>query len=99
MMSLGTAARPPRLAVWLVDLFVFDRRGESIVGDLAEEFSELASASGIASARSWYWRQSARAIAHLLGMAFRAAPWSTVGAVVGGIWLLRFGFSLPGRAI
>jgi hypothetical protein len=91
--------RPPRLAAWLVELFVSDRRAESVAGDLVEEFSDLASRSGVAYARSWYWRQSVKTIAYLLGMGFRVAPWSTVGTIVGGFVLLRFGLLLPGRAI
>jgi hypothetical protein len=95
----GPFVEPPRFAAWLVELFVSDKRAEAIAGDLVEEFSELASKSGVTSARSWYRRQSAKAIAHLIGTGFRVAPWSTVGAVVGGFLLLRFGLLLPGRAI
>src|SRR5580704_14470195 len=99
MMSQDSPVQPPRLAAWLLELFVSDKRAESIAGDLVEEFSELASKSGVAAARSWYWRQSGRAIAHLIGNGFRVAPWSTAGTVIGGFLLLRFGLLLPGRAI
>ena len=90
---------PPRLAVWLVDLFTPGSQAEAIPGDLLEEFSQVASKSGAAFARRWYWRQSVRTVAHLIGSGFRVAPWSIVGAVLGGYVLLWFGASLPERAI
>jgi hypothetical protein len=40
-----------------------------------------------------------KTIAHLGGTGFRVAPWSTTTAVVGGLFLLRFGFRLQERAI
>lgn len=66
---------------------------------MLEEFSHLASKSGVAFARSWYWRQTAKSIAHLARMGFRVAPWSTTVAVVGAFYLGRFVFGLPERAI
>ncbi len=91
--------QPPRVAIWLVILFTPAEEGESILGDLLEEFSRLASKSGIAVARSWYWRQAMKTIAHLAGTGFRVAPWWTTAAVVGGFLLLRFVSGLPERAI
>ncbi len=79
--------RPPRIAVWLVDLFTPNKQCESIPGDLLEEFSELASKSGVAFARRWYWRQSVKTVAHLIATGFLVAPWLTAGTVVAG-WLL-----------
>lgn len=98
-MSPAEFVQPPRLAVWLVNLFASAEEAESILGDLLEEFSGLASKSGTAFARSWYWRQTVPTIAHLAGAGFRAAPWSTVVAVVGGFLLSRFVSGLPERAI
>jgi hypothetical protein len=86
---------PPSAAVRLVDLFAPAKEAESILGDLLEEFSQLASKSGIALARQWYWRQTIRTIAHLSANAFYLAPWSTIGGVVGGFFLLRFAFRFP----
>ena len=101
MMLRTPFVRPPRVAIWLVDLFTPDEDAEAIQGDLLEEYSELALKSGVASARRWYWRQSVKTIAHLMGTGFRVAPWSVAGAVVGGFLLLwlGFGFGLPERAI
>lgn len=59
--------RPPVIAVWLVGFFTPDKQTEAIQGDLVEEFSRLASASGVAAARRWYWRQSINTVAHLMG--------------------------------
>lgn len=86
--------KPPRLATRLMDLFT-PLEEESIVGDLLEEYSQLASKSGLEFARRWYWRQTAKTIAHLFAAGFRIAPWSTTAAVVGGFLLLRFVSALP----
>jgi hypothetical protein len=99
MTSQADFLQPPRIAVWLVNLFTPAEEAESIPGDLLEEYSHVASKSGAAFARSWYWRQTVKTIAHLVGIGFRIAPWSTTAAVVGGFLLLRFGSGLPERAI
>ena len=91
--------RPPRFGAWLVSLFGSSQQAESILGDLAEEFSDIASKSGVASARRWHWRQSLKTIAHLAGSSFRTAPWSIAGVVLLGFLLRRFDFQLPERII
>jgi len=83
MTSPPDLVRPPRLATWLVNLFASTEE-ESILGDLLEEYSDLASKSGVAFARRWYWRQTMKTIAHLADTGFRVAPWSTAAAVAGG---------------
>jgi hypothetical protein len=85
--------QPPRIAVWFVDLFIPNEQAESIPGELLEEFSDLASKSGLGSARRWYWRQSAKTIICLIGTGFREAPWLMVGTVLGGFLLLEFSTS------
>ena len=50
-----TASRPPRLADWLLDRVASGRNGESLVGDLHEQF-------GRGRSNGWYWRQTATAI-------------------------------------
>jgi Fe2+ transport system protein B len=90
---------PPRFAAWLVNLFSPADGAESIVGDLLEEFSQLASKSGVPVARSWYWRQAVRTIAHLFGAGFSNAPWSTAAAIVGGFLLHGFVSGLPGKVL
>ena len=99
MTSKADFVQPPRIAVWLVNLFTPAKETESIPGDLLEEFSQLASKSGVTVARSWYWRQTAKTIAHLARTGFRVAPWSTTAAIVGGFLLRHFVSLLPERAI
>lgn len=91
--------QPPRVAAWLVGLFTSEQEAESIPGDLLEEFSCLASKAGVAVARRWYWRQTARTIGHLAGAAFYSAPWLMAAAVVGGFWLHGFVSGLPDKAL
>jgi hypothetical protein len=52
MTSQAFFLQPPRIAVWLVSQFTPAEESESILGDLLEEISQLASKSGVAVARS-----------------------------------------------
>jgi len=99
MTSQSDFARAPRIANWLVNLFAAGEEAESLLGDMLEEFSLLASKSGVAFARSWYWRQARKTIAHLVGNAFRVAPWLTAATVIGGLLLNRFVSGLPERTM
>jgi hypothetical protein len=99
MRSRADFVEPPRVANWLVNLFAADEESESLQGDMLEEFSHLASQSGVGFARSWYWRQTRKTIAHLVGTAFRTAPWLTAGTVIAGFLLNRLVSGLPERAI
>jgi len=73
----------------LIRLFALTDKAESILGDLLEEFSLLASKSGAPTARNWYWRQTIKTVPRLAGFAFRTAPGMIVTAMVGGL-VLRF---------
>jgi hypothetical protein len=99
MTSAADFGQPPRLASWLLNLFTPPDGEESILGDLLEEFSLLASKSGVAFARRWYRRQAAKTIVHLFGTAFRVAPWSTTAAVLGGLVLYRLVAGLPNKLL
>jgi len=99
MTSQADLVQPPRIATRLVNLFSPSEEGESILGDLLEEYSHLASKSGVPVARRWYWRQTVKTIPHLVDSGFCVAPWSTTAVVVGGFLLLRFVSGLPERAI
>jgi len=99
MMSQADFVQPPRIANWLFNLFVGGGEAESILGDMREEFSHVASKSGVASARSWYWRQTRKTIAHLVGTSFRVAPWLTAATVIAGLLLNGIVSGLPERAI
>ena len=98
MMSRRDFVHPPRIATWLVNLFTSGGE-ESIVGDLLEEYTQLASKSGVAIARRWYWRQTVKTIAHLFTNGFRDAPWSTTTAVISGFVLLRLASGLPDQIL
>jgi hypothetical protein len=99
MTSQAFFLQPPRIAVWLVNQFTPPEESESILGDLLEEFSQLASTAGVAVARGWYWRQTVKTIVHLAGTGFRVAPWSTAAGIVGGLLLLRFVSGLPDKVL
>jgi len=99
MTSRANFARPPRIALWLVRLFAPAKEAESILGDLLEEYSQVASSSGVAVARRWYRQQAVMTIAHLMGSGFRLAPWSTTAIVIGGFFLNRVVSGLPEVAI
>jgi len=91
MMTRPSLVQPPRLAVWLVNLFTPYEQSELILGDLLEEFSDLASKSGDALARRWYWRQIVKTVAHPIATGFLVVPWLIACTVVGG-WLLCWVF-------
>jgi hypothetical protein len=89
MTSLSFSTQPPRFAVWLVNLFTVPDNAEAIMGDLLEEFSQIAHQAGIVFARRWYWRQALKTIVHLIYSAYRAAPWATSAGVAGGFLTRR----------
>jgi hypothetical protein len=99
MTSQSRFVEPPRLALCLLTLFAPDKEAESILGDLLEEFSLLASKSGAPFARRWYWRQSLKTIFQLAVLGFRTAPWLTTVAVVGGFFLRKVVGRLVGPTI
>jgi hypothetical protein len=99
MMAKPYAVEPPRVATWLVSLFTLARETESILGDLLEEFSDLASSSGATFARRWYWRQTLKTMVHLVPSAFTVAPWSTAAGVVVGFTARKLLGPLPERMI
>jgi hypothetical protein len=89
MTSPSFSLQPPHLAVRLVNLFTVPDNAEAIMGDLLEEFSQIADRAGVVFARQWYWRQALKTIVHLIYTAYRAAPWSTSAGVVGGFLTRR----------
>ena len=89
MMSQSYFVQPPRLAMWLLSLFALDDAAEHILGDLLEEFTRLASKSGLSFARRWYWRQTLKTILQLAVLGVRTAPWLTTASIAGGIYLRK----------
>jgi hypothetical protein len=75
--------------MWLLTLFALDDAAEHILGDLLEEFTRIASKSGVPFARRWYWRQTLKTVFQLAALAFRTAPWLTTAAVAGGVFLRK----------
>ncbi len=90
---------PPRIATWLVSLFVPVEQLEAITGDMLEEFSRIAASSGPASARRWYWREALRTAMHFAAAGICAAPWSTAAAVLLGFLLVRYFGTVPEKAL
>ena len=80
-------------------MFTSGWHDDAISGDLLEEFSYVASKSGLKYARRWYWRQSIKTIVNLIGAGLRTAPSLIASTVIGGYLLLAFGISLPERLI
>jgi hypothetical protein len=99
MTSPSFSIQPPRLAVWLVNLFTVPDNAEAIMGDLLEEFSQIAHQAGVVFAQRWYWRQSLKTIVHLIYTAYRAAPWLTSAGVAGGSLTGRLLFKLVAPTI
>jgi hypothetical protein len=99
MTSQTHPVQPPRIAVWLLDLFAPAEKSESILGDLLEEFSILASKSGEAFAQRWFWWQTIRTVPRLVRFGVRTAPWLTSAAVAGGFLLRKLLAPLVGPAI
>lgn len=99
MTSQPHPVQPPRFAAWLISLFALGEEAEPILGDLLEEFSLLASKSGVPSARNWYWRQMLKTVPRLAGLGFRTAPWMTAAAISGGFLLRKLAGPLVGTAI
>lgn len=70
------SGRPPRFAEWLVARSL--RSGacdrDAVLGDLAEEFHDMAERRGAPAARRWYWRQTVRSIGPNLARGWRRRP-------------------------
>ncbi len=81
-------SQPPRVADWLLNLFVQAHQAPQILGDLREEFSALASRGRLRSARRWYWRQSVKTVPHLFYAQLAQKPWQALATVLVGMFLL-----------
>ena len=89
-MSRVLIVQPPRIAVWLVGLFIVEEETGMQQQILDERFSDMASRCGTGRARRWYWSQSVKTIAGLVGRGFRTAPWLIVITTLSGAFLLQF---------
>lgn len=70
------SAQPPRLAARLLArLLTGDVAGHAILGDLLEDFHEVARTRGSTAARRWYWREAVPlALRRLLPSPFPSRP-------------------------
>ena len=90
-MSRVQIVQPPRIAVWLVGLFVVEEETGMQQQILDERFSDMASRfGGTDRAGRWYWSQSVKTIAGLVGRGFRTAPWLIVITTLSAAFLLQF---------
>jgi hypothetical protein len=78
---------PPRIATWLLDLCVAPNQSDTILGDLSEEFTVIATNLGMAAARRWYWRQATKTVAGSLLAQVQQRPWLFLAIALVG-WLL-----------
>ncbi|MBD3414565.1 MAG: hypothetical protein GF421_09065, partial [Candidatus Aminicenantes bacterium] len=62
--------RPPRLGKFFLLILMNYKHPHCIVGDLEEQFHELAKDRGILRARLWYWRQVISAVPTYMKNAF-----------------------------
>jgi hypothetical protein len=90
LMSRVQIVQPPRIATWLVGLFITEEQtGKQ--EQITDRFSEMALTCGSGPARRWYWKQSAKTIVRHIAREFRTAPWLIVGAAFGGALLFYLG--------
>lgn len=84
-MTSNSAARPPRTAARLVELFTSTQEADGVLGDLAEEFTANVLREGDNEARRHYRRQAWLTIGHLAVSPLRARPVLTAGIGLAGL--------------
>lgn len=62
-----TPSSPPAIHAWLMRRSLVPQDRDAVIGDLHEEFTAIAAASGIDAARRWYRRQVRTSIAYNVG--------------------------------
>jgi ABC-type transport system involved in cytochrome c biogenesis permease subunit len=66
---------PPKAALWLLEHWGSPYHGESLAGDLIEQYQDGRS-------RTWYWKQVGAAILVARWRRIRLVPWSATGRVL-----------------
>src|SRR5439155_1968432 len=89
MTSQAVATHPPTLAAWVVELTTSREESDAILGDLAEEFTEIARRGDARASRRWYWRQARRTIWQLAASPLWRRPAATAMVALMGISLTR----------
>ena len=90
--------RPPRIASWLIGLFVPEAR-HTILGDLHDEFFSIAHHRGFSVASDWYWRQVLKSIAHLYWSGVSSSAWSISFLALAAIAFPRLVGALPEKGL
>ena len=86
MVNQHRANHPPRIALALISLFAARPDRAFLLGDLAEEFQELATDRGENTASRWYWNQTLRSAVPLLVSRLATERMGrSVGAMMTGI--------------
>ncbi len=67
--------KAPKLALWILERWGSPYHGESLTGDLIEEYREGRS-------RAWYWKQVLAAIVIARGRFIRTMPWFAAGRLI-----------------
>ena len=88
-MTSDETANPPRFATRLVKYVASREESDGVLGDLAEEFAEMARRSGRDSARRWYWRQARHTVWQLAASPLWMRPAATAMIALIGISLTR----------
>ena len=60
------AAKPPRLALWLLKWAAHEKDYDFAEGDLVETFTQISLRKGKKSARYWFWKEVLRALPRFL---------------------------------
>jgi hypothetical protein len=77
-----TPKQPPRIATWMLKYFGCGPQIETILGDLAEQYSQTTN-------RRWYWRQTMKAIPVSFFREIRVHKWKAARSVLTG-WFLWY---------
>lgn len=86
--SSDHSSQPPKVANWLLNLFISRDQITPILGDLVEEFSAVVLRRGVRSARRWYWRQGVKTVLHVFEAQLRIAPWQSLAVFMAGLLLM-----------
>ena len=82
---------PPRIPSLVMSGFIVDRDLEdAVLGDFAEEWTERATLDGVDEADTWYWKQTAATVPHLLRVWWRNVSWLRLLWILGIAFVLRF---------
>jgi len=88
----ASSPRPPRLAVWTLELLYPAPLATAIAGDLEEEFHAVAASAGPAAANTWYARQVLGSLRYALARRWRqgdVAAFAVATALgAAALWLL-----------